>query len=168
MACETAWDVLCSVVGAGKFWGCEGFLPEFPQTCPKKIWATFCANIFSQQTLFWNDLQKKVAMWFCKSWAPFFSNQTRFGAIFTQIFRDFANVCTDFHGFCPESYQSYQIKTFGGALEPPPPIALMLASVGHIKILHWQVGNQLIFWSGRKNDCNFLLHCFREGRAKCL
>jgi len=28
-------------VGAGKFWGCEGFLPEFAQTCPKYFCATF-------------------------------------------------------------------------------------------------------------------------------
>jgi len=31
--------------GAGKFLGCEGFLTEFPQTCPKQFWATFCAII---------------------------------------------------------------------------------------------------------------------------
>jgi len=28
-------------VGAGKFLGCEGFLPKIPQTCPKSFCATF-------------------------------------------------------------------------------------------------------------------------------
>ena len=34
-------------VGAGNFWGCEKFFPEFLQTCPKNFRATLCANISS-------------------------------------------------------------------------------------------------------------------------
>jgi len=30
---------------AGKVLGCEGFLPEFPQTCPKSLYATFAYNV---------------------------------------------------------------------------------------------------------------------------
>jgi len=28
-------------VGAGKIWGCKGFLPEFSETCPKSFRATY-------------------------------------------------------------------------------------------------------------------------------
>ena len=33
-------------VRGGKFWGCEGFLSEFPQTCPKIFCATFTYKIY--------------------------------------------------------------------------------------------------------------------------
>jgi len=55
---------------------CEGFLPEFSQTCPKKN----SKNVTSKQ-------KQKLFMSF---WAPFFSNRTMLGAIFAQIFKEFA------------------------------------------------------------------------------
>jgi len=73
-------------------WRCEGFLPKFPRICPKKIWTTFCANIFSWRPHFgW--LPEKVFKWF---WAPFFSNQRTLGAILALIFREFDKVFGDF------------------------------------------------------------------------
>jgi len=95
MACETAWDVLCSVVGAGKFWGCEGFLPEFPQTCPKKIWATFCANIFSQADLI-------------LEWSPKKGRHVilqKLGAIFFKSNQVWRHFYPDFQGFCKRLYR---------------------------------------------------------------
>jgi len=35
--------------GARNFWGCDGYLPEFPQTCPKSFLCDFCLQIFSHK-----------------------------------------------------------------------------------------------------------------------
>jgi len=46
-------------VRAGTFLGYKGFLPEFPQTCPKNFCATFCASI-SHEDRISDDLQIEV------------------------------------------------------------------------------------------------------------
>jgi len=60
--------------------------------------------------------QKKVFMWFCTRWAPFFLNQSTLGAILARIFREFAQIFpgfTDlFPGFSPN-------KTFWGSACTP-------------------------------------------------
>jgi len=61
-------------VGAGKFWGCEGFLPDFSQTCLKSF-GRLCLQMFSlkdHEDLFWDDLQKGLHVSFCKRWVPFY------------------------------------------------------------------------------------------------
>ena len=114
------------------FWGYDGILPEFSQACPKNFWGHIMCEHFFKQTFFWDDLQKKVFMWFCKSWVPFRSNKTTrwapFFPRFSEICKGFHRFCPYFHvicpdcrGFCPDSHQ---IKTFGGALAPPPPTPL--------------------------------------------
>jgi len=40
--------------------------------------------------------RKKVFMSFCPLWAPFFSNQSKLGAIFARIFKVFAQIFGDF------------------------------------------------------------------------
>jgi len=101
-------------VGEGKFLGCEGFWPEFPQTCPIDFWATFCADIFSSRSSFGMTSKKRSS---CDS--------ANVGAIFAQIFRNFAEVftfypdlhryCPDFQGFCPDFQH---IENFGVLLHP--------------------------------------------------
>jgi len=89
---ELCRPIIASIgVGAGKFWGCERFLPEFPQNYPKNFWATFYA----------------IFMWF---WAPFFQTKAlwasfllvflwslpRFSVNFRRIITYVAQISTDF------------------------------------------------------------------------
>ena len=62
---------LCIGVGAGTFLGCEGFLPEFPQTCLQSFCATFADNFPPIRTLFSATSKTGVRVFFCKRWAPF-------------------------------------------------------------------------------------------------
>ena len=71
------------------FWGCEGFLPEFPKLCLKSCCATF-ANKFSPT--------KSMKTFFgatSKSRSSFVFQQT-LGAILARIFRDFTQMFKDF------------------------------------------------------------------------
>ena len=94
-------------VGAGKFLGCEAFLPEFSQTC-----TTLCANIFSSRPSFGMTLQTLGAILFKSN----------------HIVRHF---CPNFQGFCPDFHP---IKTFGGVLAPPAPLLLHHWSTGPMKL----------------------------------
>jgi len=61
-------------VGAGKFWGCEGFLPEFSQTCPKSF-GRLCLQIFPskiKKPFFGMTSKNGLHVFFCKRWAPFY------------------------------------------------------------------------------------------------
>ena len=72
--------------------GCERFLPEFPQNCPKKFWTTFYA-IF---VWFWAPFFQIKAR--C---APFLSNQSKLGAISARIFMEFAQIFQRFSQILP-------------------------------------------------------------------
>jgi len=79
-------------VGASTFWGCdflpEGFLPAFPQTCPKSYLCNFYLQLFSHkdhEDIFWCDLRKRSSCVFLQTLATL-------GAIFNRIFRDFAQI----------------------------------------------------------------------------
>jgi len=74
------------------FWGCEGFLPEFSQTCQKNF-GRLCLQIFSlkdHQNIFWDDLSKKVFMCFSANVGRHFMKSNKVGRHFAQIFRNFA------------------------------------------------------------------------------
>ena len=95
-----------------RFLTVRGFLPEFPQTCPKSDVQLFL-QIFSHihhEDLFWCGLQKRY----------FFLQ--RLGAIIAWIlpryFGILQGVCPSFQGFCPDFRH---IKTFRGALAPTSP-----------------------------------------------
>ena len=94
------------------FWGWEGFLTEFPQTCPKSFCATL-AYKFSptniMKTVFSVTSKKRSSCVFLHTLGAVFSNQTlgtRFcpdfqGFIpdiqdFSQFFRDLAQIFKDF------------------------------------------------------------------------
>ena len=103
------------------FWGCKGFLPEFPQTCPKSFCEPFACKFSPTKImkifLVWPQ-RKGLHVLICKRWAPFVWNQTMLGAIFAR--KDFA----DFQEFFPDFRQ---IKTFGNTFAltaPPPPTSL--------------------------------------------
>jgi len=98
----------------------------------RRVSGQIFVQIFSptkiMKTLFWNDLKKKVFMWFCKRWAPFFSNQTPLGSIFTcifrwfaQILRGFANIFTDFAKIFMEFALILTNENFWGVCTPPTP-----------------------------------------------
>ena len=105
-------------VGAGKLWGCEGFLPKFLQICPKSFCATLPTNFLPQRSWrpFFDETSKKksscvfrlCAIFWIQSWAPFFPDFAKIFRDFSQIFRDFVQTFRDFQ----------QIKTFGGAFAP--------------------------------------------------
>ena len=93
------------VYGASNFWGWERFLPEFPQTCTKNFWATFCANIFSPRPFLWWSpkrglrvlLQTLVAIFLIKpSWAPFLSIFSGSLPRFSRILRRFPQILPRF------------------------------------------------------------------------
>jgi len=82
------------------FWGCEGFLPEFLQTCPKSFCATFAYKLYPTKiikTFCWYDLQKKVFMCFSPKVGRHFLKSNNFGRHFCP---DFQGFCPDFQGFC--------------------------------------------------------------------
>jgi len=122
LAKEGQWRRKClfiTGVGAGKFWECEGFLPEFPQTCPKNFLGNFCPLIFSHndhEDLFWCDLQKKVFMCFSVKLGCHCLMSNNIGRYF---YPDFQGFCSDFQ----------RISKTGGALAPPPPTPLLFITV---------------------------------------
>jgi len=81
----------CIGVGAGKFLGVHRIFAWISPNFPEIFLGHFCANIFRWRPFF-GMTSKKVFMWFCTCWAPFFSNQSTLGAIFVHIFWDFAKV----------------------------------------------------------------------------
>ena len=102
-------------VRAGKFLGCQGFLPNFPKLARKVLPTDFPPQ---------------------KSWRPVFDVTSKkglhlFSANVGRYFLKSNNVwcysrpncqgfCPDFQGFCSDFRQ---IKTFGGALELPAPMS---------------------------------------------
>ena len=82
------------------------FLPEFSQTCPKSVWATFCAKI-SHKTVFRMTSTNR--------------SSCDFGRHVLQIKHVGRHFCPNFHRFCSDFHR---IKTFGGAsatpAHPPP------------------------------------------------
>jgi len=110
--------------------GCKRFLPEYLQSCPKSLCATFVykfspTNIMNN--FFGYELQKKsscVCVFFCKRWAHFLKSNN--------VGRHF---CPDFLGFCPNFPQ---IKTLGVRLHALHPasyttIAMFPAATGILR-----------------------------------
>jgi len=85
-------------------------LPKFLLTCPKtiKLKHDFQKNVFTfiLGAIFVNSTHIQQ---FCEGVHIFFPN--------------FLTFCPDFKGFCPDFQQ---IKTFGGAVAPPPPTPVPL------------------------------------------
>ena len=113
--------------GAGKVWGFEEFFPEFPQTSRKVFVLLFSLKKKIIKTFIEMTSKEKVLMWFCKRWEPFFTNQTRLGAIFARIFRDFVQLFNKskllgvrLHPLHPASYttasQWLSLATSGGIM----------------------------------------------------
>jgi len=74
---------------AGKILGVRKI---FLQTCPKFSDNSFCEYFLPHRSsTVWDDVQKKVFMWFSTLWAPFFPHFKHFA----QIFRYFANIFID-------------------------------------------------------------------------
>jgi len=74
-------------VGASKFFGCEGFLPKFSQTCPKRF-GRLCLQFFSlkdHEDLFGMTSKKGLHVFFCKRWTTFY-----------EIKQDWAPFCPEF------------------------------------------------------------------------
>jgi len=72
-----------------------GFLPAYSQTCPKSYLCNFTCNFSPTKivkTFFWCDLQKRSSCVFLQTSGAIFWSQATFGAIFTRIFRDFAQI----------------------------------------------------------------------------
>ena len=117
--------VLSSIgVGAGKFLGCEGFLPEFPQTYPKSFCEIFAYKFslqWSWRPIFGMTSKQRYSRVFLHTLCAIFWNQTRLGAIFARLLE----LCPDFQGFCSDFQELYpdfrQIKTFGDGIAPPAP-----------------------------------------------
>ena len=99
-AMEVAW-LAPKVKEQANFWGFEGFLPEFSQTCPKSF-ERLCLQIFSlkdHEDLSWEDLQKKVFMCFFANVGRHFMKSIKVRPHFCP---DFQRFCADFQGFCPD------------------------------------------------------------------
>ena len=88
------------------FWGCEGFLPKFPQTCMKSF-CEFCLQIVSHkdQDLFVVWFQKKGLHVFL---GPFFW-RNNVGSHF----------CPDFQGFCQDFQRFLTNQNFWGCACTP-------------------------------------------------
>ena len=108
------------------------FAQIFPNL-PKKLSCSFC------RPFLWSDLQKMVFTCFSAIFGRHISKSNIVGRYFCPDFqgfcRDIYGFCSDFQGFCQNfqrfcpNFQGFcpdfqQIKTFGGALAPPPPTPL--------------------------------------------
>jgi len=89
-------------------------LPGFPQTSRNDFYAIFDYKFSPTKiikTFFGVTPKKGLHVFYCKPWAPFFEVKQRS-----------APFLRGFSGMLP-SFQ--QMKTFGGALAPPPPTPLL-------------------------------------------
>jgi len=133
------WDISCPWMKEQvNSWGCKGFLPDFPQTCPKSFCATSACKfshtkivktffgghtkdvfleIICHATTRVSQCIKFKILFFYKRWSPFLEDKRRWALFFT-----------DFHWFCSDFRQ---IKSFGGAFASPaspPSTSLILFS----------------------------------------
>jgi len=89
-------SVLSIGVGAGKFLSVRRIFSRIsPNFSEKRLGRSLCEH-FLKQNFFWDDLQKRGFHMILQKLVGIFSNQTTLGAIFSQIFRDFARIFTDF------------------------------------------------------------------------
>ena len=86
-------------VGAAKLLGVRRIFARISPKLPEKRLGNFLCEQFLKQT-FWDDLHRKVFMWFCKRWVPFFFKSNHVGRHFftdiTKVFRYFAQISMDF------------------------------------------------------------------------
>ena len=59
-------------VGASKFLGVRRIFARSPPNLPEKFCVTFANKFPPIKNPFWCDLQKRIHVFFCKRWAPFF------------------------------------------------------------------------------------------------
>jgi len=106
------WDLLSRLlrrtsVRAGKFWGCEGFLPE-----------KFSDHFLCIKTVF--RMTSKNKTYSCDFGHLFFKSKhvgRHFCTRFQWVCEGCQRFCPYFCWFCPDFYK---VKSFGGALAPPP------------------------------------------------
>ena len=113
---------------------CEGFLPELPQTCPKRFGSTFAYKFYHEDLFwYWYDLQYKGLHVFCANVGRHFLKSN---CVWRHFCPDFQVFCLEFQGFCPDFQEFYayfrQIKTSRGTLAPPAPRLHPL----HPRLLH--------------------------------
>ena len=80
-------------VGAGIFLSCEGFLLEFPQTCPISFRATFSPH--SSRMLYGMTSKNRSSCDFANIGGHFFKSNN-VGRHFAHIFREFDHIFKDF------------------------------------------------------------------------
>jgi len=99
-------------------WECNGFLPEFPQTCPKRFCATFAYKFSPTQIMKdsfgMTSRKKSLHVFLYKLWAPFFEMKQHW-APFCSYFNGF---CPTFQGFFPDFNKS---TSLGVRLHPSTP-----------------------------------------------
>jgi len=127
------------------FWGCEGFLPKFTQTCLQKlqkkdcIWFHF-GRIFSNQSTLsdifaqinprlvqntYKRLQKNIFR------AQFFKNQST-SSDFAKVFTHFVQISTDFARILKDFARIFTKPKFPA---PPPPTPLPRSITEHFAIV---------------------------------
>ena len=118
-----------------KFWagyatGCEGFLPEFLQTCPKSFVRLLPTIFFPQRSwrLFWCD-HKRSSCVFLQMLGAIFRRQTTLGAIFVRISRDFVQIFSHFdHIFMDFAYIFDKSRLLGVPLHHRNPASCTITS----------------------------------------
>ena len=125
-------------VGAGKFWVCDGFCPNFPKLVWKVFWVTFANKLSStkiMKTSFGCNLQKNVFTCFCANLGHHFLKPNNFGRYFYPDFQDF---CPDFQ----------QTKLFGVSLKPlqstSNTTAFHNSIIGHFMVYHDRLETNLL------------------------
>ena len=115
------------------FGDAKDFCPNLHKLGRKDFLCDSWLQIFSHkdhEDLLRCDLRKHVFLRFSANVGCYFLKSNNVGRHFcpdSQGFcPDFQGFCPDFQGFCPDFWQ---IKTFGGALAPPPPTPLALIYV---------------------------------------
>ena len=118
-------------VGAGKYLGVQRIFARIPPNLP-------------EYPLKEIDLQKRLLWDFGRHF--FFKSKhvgPHFCSYFQKVCSHFQGFCEGFQRFCPDFYvfcqDFHQIKTFGGALTPPPPIPLSQLATSSAKIISQQI-----------------------------
>jgi len=98
------------------------FFAHMSPNLPEKLFVQLLPAIFlperSSRPFFCVTSKKGLHVFFCKPWAPFFEVKQRW-----------LPFSPGFQGFCPDFQQ---IKTFRGALAPPPPTPLLFITASQV------------------------------------
>ena len=154
--------------GARNFWGCDGYLPEFPQTCPKSFLCDFCLQIFSHKD---HQVHFLALFVFLQTYGAVFWSQTTLGPFLTKFSRIFirsleillgtSGILHRFSEFFSQNFKDFaqifdKSKLLGVSFHPLHPASYTAVktfgfSDPSIRHVSWVPFHHSCLWHDRKN-----------------